>query len=126
VRSCLVSNLVTPLLDRLYDLLNNGSLGNLSNWGESIGTGLWETETSAGIGHRGDSYGSNSIPCRDDGGSCGSKNTGENDLNENKKKNHEQILLKFEILFITYELIHDVLPTVDGMELIQNQTTQIT
>ena len=96
MQSCLISNLVPPLLDRLYDLLNNGSLGNLSNWGECIGTGLWETKTSAGIGNRGKSYWSSSIPCRDDGASCGSKNTGENDLKE-------KIMNKFYVNLIFFK-----------------------
>jgi len=34
---CLVSNLVSPLLYRLYDGLDNGSLGNLSDRGKGVG-----------------------------------------------------------------------------------------
>lgn len=67
---CLVSNLVSPLLDGLNDLLNNGSLLDLSDWGKSISTGFWESKSSmgnsngsnggsdggSGIGSRGNSY----------------------------------------------------------------------
>merc|ERR1711892_1528998 len=43
--SCLISNLVSPLLNGLNNLLDNGSLGNLSHWGKSISTGFWESKT---------------------------------------------------------------------------------
>jgi len=54
--SCLISNLVSPLLDGLNNLLDNGSLGNLSHWGKSISTGFWESKTGMS-----DSNGSGSI-----------------------------------------------------------------
>merc|ERR1719154_240792 len=68
--SCLVSNLVSPLLDGLNNLLNNGSLLDLSDWGKGIGTGFWESKSGvsnsnrgsnggnrgSGIGGRGNSY----------------------------------------------------------------------
>merc|ERR1712128_4960 len=44
-KCCLVSNLVSPLLDGLDDLLNDGSLGNLSDWGKGISSGFWESKT---------------------------------------------------------------------------------
>ena len=65
--SCLISNLVSPLLDGLNDLLNNGSLLDLSDWGKAISTGFWESKTGVGnskwgsdgcssVGSRGISY----------------------------------------------------------------------
>lgn len=51
--NCLVSNLVAPLLDGLDDGLDDGSLGNLSHWGKSIGSGFWESETGVGNSDRG-------------------------------------------------------------------------
>ena len=56
--SCLVSNLVSPLLDGLNDLLNNGSLLDLSDWGKGISTGFWESKTGVGNRNRGSGIGS--------------------------------------------------------------------
>merc|ERR1719483_1167671 len=64
--SCLISNLVAPLLDGLNNLLDNGSLGNLSHWGKSISTGFWESKTGmsdsngSGISSMGKSNGGSS------------------------------------------------------------------
>merc|ERR1711935_1094667 len=43
---CLVGNLVSPLLNGLDEVLDDGSLGNLSDWGKAIGGSLGETKTS--------------------------------------------------------------------------------
>ena len=51
--NCLISNLVSPLLDGLNDLLNNGSLLDLSDCRKSISTGFWESKTSVGNMNRG-------------------------------------------------------------------------
>jgi hypothetical protein len=61
--SCLVSNLVSPLLDGLDDLLNNGSLGDRSHWGKGIGSGFWESKTGMG-NSKGGGNGSSSIGSR--------------------------------------------------------------
>ena len=82
--SCLVSNLVSPLLDGLNDLLNNGSLLDLSDWGKGISTGFWESKSSmgnskwgsdgsSGIGSRGIGYwGSSKTSIGSRGNSMGS------------------------------------------------------
>ena len=83
MRCFLVNKLVSPLLNRLYDLLNNRSLGNLSHRGKSISSSLREAEPSVGIGHGGNSYRSSCIAyytSRNNCTSSSSKNTGENDL----------------------------------------------
>merc|ERR1719427_750437 len=62
---CLVSNLVSPLLDGLDNVLNNGCLSHRSDWGKDISAGFWESMTgmsnsdggSMGISHRGSSKG---------------------------------------------------------------------
>jgi len=46
----LVGNLVSPLLDGLNDLVDDGSLGDSPDWGESVGGGLRETQA---VGHGG-------------------------------------------------------------------------
>merc|ERR1712025_742291 len=50
---CLVGNVVSPLLDGLNKVLNNGSLGNLSDWGKGIGGSLGETKTGGWDGGSG-------------------------------------------------------------------------
>merc|ERR1712128_56676 len=66
-KCCLVSNLVSPLLDGLDNLLNDGSLLDLSDWREGISTGFWESKTdmsnwgsdgSSSVGSRGNSMSS--------------------------------------------------------------------
>ena len=57
--SCLVSNLVSPLLDGLNDLLNNGSLLDLSDCRKGISTGFWESKSGVGNSNRGSGIGSN-------------------------------------------------------------------
>merc|ERR1719228_2760470 len=42
---CLVSNLVSPLLDGLDNVLNNGGLSHRSDWGKDISAGFWESKT---------------------------------------------------------------------------------
>jgi len=84
---CLVSNLVSPLLDGLDDLLNNGSLLDLSDWGKGISTGFWESKSGvsnsngsnwgsdggSGIGSRGNSnWGSSKTSVGSWGNSVGS------------------------------------------------------
>ena len=56
---CLVSNLVSPLLNGLNNLLDNRSLSNLSDSGKSIGGGFGESKTNrgSGNGNRGSSVG---------------------------------------------------------------------
>merc|ERR1712106_742169 len=44
---CLVGNLVSPLLNGLDEVLDDGSLGNLSDCGKAIGGSLGETKTSS-------------------------------------------------------------------------------
>merc|ERR1711892_1273434 len=44
---CLVGNLVSPLLNGLDEVLDDGSLGNLSDWGKAIGGSLGETKTNS-------------------------------------------------------------------------------
>ena len=46
----LVGNLVSPLLNGLSEVLDDGSLGNLSDGGKGIGTSLRETKTGGGDG----------------------------------------------------------------------------
>merc|ERR1711935_782679 len=44
---CLVGNLVSPLLNGLDEVLDDGSPGNLSDCGKAIGGSLGETKTSS-------------------------------------------------------------------------------
>ena len=90
LRLLLVSNLVSPLFNRLYNLLHNRSLSNLSDRGQSIGSSLWEPKTRARDGYRS----SSSIAiahCRYHCTTGSSNNTGENDLQK-----------KYEISVIEY------------------------
>jgi len=49
----LVGNLVSPLLNGLDEVLDNGSLGNLSDWGKGVGGSLGETKTGGWDGGSG-------------------------------------------------------------------------
>merc|ERR1711942_375099 len=94
LRLLLVSNLVSPLLNRLNNLLDNRSLSNLSDRGQSIGSSLWEPKTRARDGYWSRSSSVAIAHCRYHCTTGSSNNTGEND-----------------------QLIHDVIPTLDGLEL---------
>merc|ERR1719317_648925 len=68
---CLVSNLVSPLLNGLNNLLDNRSLSNLSDSGKSIGSGFGESKTNRGSGNsnRGSSVGNSNGSSSNWGGS---------------------------------------------------------
>ena len=85
---CLVSNLVSPLFNRLNNLLNNGSLLDLSDWGKNVSSGLWKSKTVRDSGRDGmrDCLRGQRVDgvanSWNNSSSCGSKNTGKNDLKE--------------------------------------------
>ena len=83
----LVSNFVSPLFDGLDGLFDNGSLGDLSDWGKNVSSGLWKSKTVRDCGRdgmrdclRGQRVDGGVANSWNNSSSCGSKNTGKNDL----------------------------------------------